>query len=508
MNINILPLVACFLASPLFAEETAEKTPEVKAEPRSSTTSHSVRIDGQTVEYTATAGWLIMEDDEGTPIAQFGYTAYTRDGTDVANRPIMFAFNGGPGSSSLWLHMGILGPRRVVINDGGFADPPPSQRVPNEYSIIDVTDLVMIDPVGTGYSKPLGEAKGEQFWGVDQDIESVGAFIKKFVTENRRWASPKYILGESYGGVRSAGLVWHLQNQHGMNFNGVIVVSPFLNMVSGVDGADIDMPHVLYFPTLAATAWYHDMIKDESGNKPEDLAAFVAEVESFAFEEYAPALMKGYSISDSEKQAVARKLAGYTGTSADYWTKADLRVSHQQFLQELKRDQRQVAGRIDSRFIGPAVNPLGESMDYDPFFPSVGPAFTSAFLDYMHNDLDFGSDLEYTVSGGLFGQWDWGHKSPNSGGFPVPWADLRADLAMALTMNPGLHLLVQQGYYDLATPTLATKYDISHLDIPAEARQRISMEYYEAGHMMYLHQPSMEKFRKDLATFVRDTDRL
>jgi carboxypeptidase C (cathepsin A) len=507
---NASLIVCLFVASliaPLHAQEGEEKAPEVKAEPRSSTTTHSVKIEGQTFEYTATAGWLIMENDEGQPIAQFGYTAYTQDGANPASRPIMFAFNGGPGSSSLWLHMGILGPRRVVINDAGFAAPPPSNRVPNEYSIIDVTDLVMIDPVGTGYSRPLGEAKGEQFWGVDQDIESVGAFIKKYVTQNRRWASPKYILGESYGGVRSAGLVWHLQNQHGMNFNGVIVVSPFLNMVSGVDGADIDMPHVLYLSTLAATAWYHDMVKDDSGNKPENLASFVAEVDRFAFEEYAPALMKGYTISDSEKQGVAEKLAAYTGTSVDYWTKADLRVSHQQFLQELKRDQRLIAGRIDSRFVGPAVNPLGETMDYDPFFPSVGPAYTSAFLDYMNNELEFGDDLEYTVSGGLFGQWDWGHKPPGSN-FKYPWADLRADLAMALTMNPGLHLLVQQGYFDLATPTLATKYDISHLDIPPEARERIQMEFYEAGHMMYLHQESMEKFREDLATFVRDTDRL
>lgn len=502
---RILPLVlTCLLVAPLAAQEKEEESAQAEMpEGESSTTRHSVRIDGETVDYSATAGWLIMENDEGEPIARFGYTAYTRDGTDPARRPVMFAFNGGPGSSSIWLHMGILGPRRVVVTDEGFTAPPPSERVANEYSIIDVTDLVMLDPVGTGYSKPLGDADGKQFWGVDQDIRSVGAFIKKYVTENRRWASPKYILGESYGGIRSAGLVWHMQNKHGMNFNGVVIVSPFLNMGSGVDGADIDMPHVLFLSTLAATAWYHDMIAD----KPDDLAAFVEEVDRFAYNEYAPALMKGYTIPDSEKRAVAEKLAAYTGTTAEYWIKADLRVGHTQFLQELKRDERMIAGRIDSRFIGPSVNPLGETMDYDPFFPSVGPAFTAGFLDYMHNELEFGHDEEYTVSGGLFGQWDWDHKPPN-GGFVVPWADLRADLAMALTMNPGLHLLVQQGYYDLATPTLATKHDINHLDIPPEARERITMEFYEAGHMMYLHQPSMEKYREDLARFIRDTDRL
>jgi carboxypeptidase C (cathepsin A) len=288
-----------------------------------------------------------------------------------------------------------------------------------------------------------------------------------------------------------------------MNFNGVAIVSPFLNMGSGVDGADIDMPHVLYLSGLAATAWYHGMLDD----RPDDLPAFLEEVDRFAYDEYAPALMKGYTISDSEKRAVAEKLAAYTGTTSDYWLKADLRVSHTQFLQELKRDDELIAGRIDSRFIGPAVNPLGESMDYDPFFPSVGPAFTAAFMDYMNGELDFGHGEEYVVSGDVFGDWDWHHRGPSSG-FEVPWPDLRGDLAMAMTMNPGLHLLVQQGYYDLATPVLATKHDINHLDIPAEARERITMEFYEAGHMMYLHQPSMEKFRDDLATFVRNTDRL
>ncbi|HVS04512.1 MAG TPA: carboxypeptidase, partial [Thermoanaerobaculia bacterium] len=484
--------------------EEAGKPPEEAPQPRSSTTRHEVRIDGQTIPYRATAGWLILKDEEGKPTARFGFTAYSREGVrDLAQRPLMFAFNGGPGSSSVWLHMGILGPRRVVVTDEGYAPPPPSQRVDNAYSVLDVTDLVMIDPVGTGFSKPLGDAKGADFWGVDQDIRSVAAFIKQYVTETGRWASPKYILGESYGGIRGAGLVHHLQSQHGMNFNGVVLVSPFLNMGSGIDGANIDTPHVLYLSTLAATAWYHGAIAD----RPESLEAFVAEVDRFAYEEYAPALMKGYTIAAAEKQAVADKLAAYTGTTPRYWLDADLRVSHQQYLQELKRGERVITGRIDSRFIGPAVNPLGEAMDYDPFFPAVGPAFTSAFLDYLHNELEFGRDEEYKVSNWMR-EWDWQHQPPSTQGWAVPWADLRPDLAMAMTMNPGLHVLVQQGYYDLATPMLATKHDINHLDVSAEARQRIRMAYYEAGHMMYLHPASMEKFRDDLAQFVRDTDRL
>jgi carboxypeptidase C (cathepsin A) len=485
-------------------QQKADAKPEAsKPEAKSSATQHQIKIDGKAINYTATAGWLILENDKEEPIARFGYTAYTKDSVeDRSRRPVMFAFNGGPGSSSIWLHMGVLGPQRVVVEDEGYAPPPPATLVDNEYSIIDVTDLVMIDPVGTGFSKPLGEAKGEDFWGVDQDIRSVGSFIKEYVSLNGRWASPKYILGESYGGIRTAGLVWHLQSVHGMNFNGVVVVSPFLNMGSGIDGGGIDLPHVLYLPTLAATAWYHN----EDPNKP-DLESFHAEVERFAFDEYAPALLKGFTISQEEKEAVAARLAAYTGTSADYWLRADLRISHGQFLQELKRDERLTTGRIDSRFIGPSVNPLSEDMDYDPFFPAVGPAFTAAFLNYMHNELDFGRDESYQISGGVR-DWDWEHRAPNSRGWVVPWADLRGDLAMALTMNPGLHLLVQQGYYDLATPTLATKHDIAHLDIAPEARERIQLALYEAGHMMYLHEESRRKFRDDLAKFVQDTDRL
>jgi carboxypeptidase C (cathepsin A) len=506
-RIALCAMALLWAALPAFGAEDAAATGAAAveaAEPKSSSTQHSVRIDGQAVKYTATAGWLILKNEKGEPHARFGYTAYTRDDAGAASkRPIMFAFNGGPGSSSIWLHMGILGPKRVVVTDEGFSPPPPSQRVDNAYSVLDVTDIVMVDPVGTGFSKPLGEAEGKAFWGVDQDIESVGAFIKQYVTENGRWASPKYILGESYGGIRAAGLVWHLQSRHGMNFNGVIMVSPFMNLGSGVDGVNIDLPHVLFLSTLAATAWYHDALP----NKPAELERFVEEVDRFAYDEYAPALMKGYMISEAEKQAVADKLATYTGTRADYWIKADLRVSHQQFLQELMRDRRAIAGRIDSRFIGPAVNPLGESMDYDPFFPAVGPAFTAAFMDYLHNELDFGhGEIYQTSSFGL--DWDWKHKPPTSQGWVLPWADLRPDLSMALTMNPGLHLLVQQGYYDMATPMLATKHDVAHLDIPAEARERIRMAYYEAGHMMYLHEPSLQKYRDDLASFIRDTDRL
>lgn len=502
----LLPLAAPAAEPAASAADPAKATAEAAKEPeaKSSRTQHQVRIGGQVVNYTATVGWLIMKDEAGKPIARFGYTAYTRDGVaDLARRPVTFAFNGGPGSSSIWLHMGILGPRRVVVNDPGYAPPPPSLRVENEFSVLDVTDIVMIDPVGTGFSKPLGDAKGADSWGVDQDVKSVGAFIKRYVTENGRWASPKYLLGESYGGMRCAGLAYHLQSEHGMNLNGVVLVSPFLNAASGVDGIELDLPHALYFPTLAATAWYHGLIRD----KPASIEAFMSDVERFVYAEYLPALTKGFVISPEEKRAVATQLAAYTGTTVDYWEKADLRVSHPQFLQELKRDQRLIAGRIDSRFIGPAVNPLAETMDYDPFFPAIAPAYTAAFLDYLHNELKFGRDEEYRVSA-FDVKWDWSHKAPGAGDWMVGAPNTVPDLSLAMTMNPGLHVLVQQGWYDLATPHLVMKHDIEHLRITPEARSRIRIEHYDAGHMMYVHGPSMQKFRDDLAGFIRDTDRL
>jgi carboxypeptidase C (cathepsin A) len=474
------------------------------AEPAASVTKHHAVIDGKTVKYTATAGWYVLKDAKDKQIARFGYTAYTLDGTkNLGQRPITFAFNGGPGSSSIWLHMGIMGPRRVVVNDGGYAPPPPSQVVDNAYSPLDVTDIVMIDPVGTGFSKPLGEAKPADFHGVDEDIKSVGQFIKRYVSENGRWGSPKYVLGESYGGMRGAGLAYYLQSAMNMNLNGLVLVSPFLNAATGIDGEGMDLGQVTYFPTLAATAWYHGLIAD----KPASIEEYMREVERFAREEYAPALAQGYVLPVAEKKAVAAKLARYTGTTPEYWERADLRVSHPQFLQELKRNDRMIAGRIDSRFIGPAVNPLGEAMDYDPFFPSVGPAYTAAFLDYLHEELKFGRDEEYMVSAFEI-DWNWKHKAPGKGGWMSPVPSTVPDLAMAMTMNPGLHVLVQQGWYDLATPYLATKMDLEHLHITPEARKRIQVEHYDAGHMMYVHEPSMRKFRNDLVGFIRATDRI
>ena len=500
MDRTVAVLVSLIIASsPAVGQEEPSVKPAPEApEPRAAVTHHEIEIAGETFGYTATAGYLIVKDRDEKPAAQFGYTAYVRDGFDEpGERPIMFAFNGGPGSASIWLHMGVLGPRIVVTPDAEFTPPPPYEVRDNEYSIIDVADLVMIDPVGTGYSRPIGEAEGDDFWGVDQDIDSVSRFIKAYVTENSRWASPKILLGESYGGMRSGGVSLALLEEHGLALNGVVLVSPFMEMVTGFDGIGVDLPHVMFLPTLAATAWYHEALVD----RPDDLPAFLEEVKAFSYDEFAPALLKGSRLGDSERAAVLAKLARYTGVRQEYWDRADLRATHGQFVKELLRDRKQTAGRIDSRYAGRSFNLLGEEMSYDPQAAAVSAAFTSAFLDYYHNDLEFGRDMEYKVSGGLWRHWDWKHQPP-SGGFTLPFPNTSVDLAHAMGKNPAMKLLVQQGYYDLATPQLATEYYIEHMDLLPEQRANITIEYYEAGHMMYLHPPSLVKYKEDLARFV------
>lgn len=523
-NFFLAVFAACLLAGSAWAAGDKDKTaaegqetaqePEKAPEPRSKSTHHELSIGGQVIKYTATVGWLVLTDakpdkdgkvGEPKPVARFGYTAYTLDGVkNASQRPVTFAFNGGPGSASIWLHMGVLGPRRVDAGDASYAPPPPARVVDNEYSILDVTDLVMIDPVGTGFSKPLGEAKGTDFWGVDQDIDSVGDFIRRYVTDNGRWGSPKYVLGESYGGVRGAGLARHLQSDLGMNLNGLILVSPYFGQGSGEDGVGMDLPHALYLSTFAATAWHYDLIP----GKPASLTDYSTEVERFALDEYLPALLEGYAIAPERKQAMAAKLAQYTGTNAEFWMKADLRPSHVQFLQEVLRDRGLIAGRIDSRYSGPSLNPLNDEMDYDPFFPAIGPAYLAGFREYLHDELEFDVPDEYVVSGSLYRKWDWSHKQPGAGESKQPVTNTLPDLALALTTNPRLELLVEQGRFDLATPTHALKYNLDHLRLPPGGRERIHVNFYEAGHMMYLNADAGRRFRESVAGFIRDTDRL
>jgi carboxypeptidase C (cathepsin A) len=461
-------------------------------------TKGSVRIDGQLVEYTATAGTLELKDDEDKPIVHFGYTAYVKEGADRRTRPILFAYNGGPGSASMWLHMGILGPQRTVVEDTQFTTEGPFRRVNNEFSVLDKADLVMIDPVGTGFSRPVGEASGEDFWGVDNDIESVSKFIARYVSDNGRWQSPKYLLGESYGGIRSGGVAYKLLTVHSIALNGVILVSPYMDFIAGNNGAANDLADANIFTTYAATAWYHGTVAD----RPASLRDFLAQAEAFVDNSYAPLLRKGYAASADERAAVLAGLERFTGISADYWDRANLRIDESRFAKELLRNQRKVVGRIDSRFVGDAINHVAETFRYDPFFPAVGPAHIATFNDYYREVLGVKTDRPYVGSARLYADWDQRHDTPGLGTVPV--ANTAVDLAWAMSQNPHMRLLVQQGYYDLATPYGATQYVLDHLEIPPARRGNIVVEYYEAGHMMYLHPESRAKFRRDLAAFIGD----
>ncbi|HXI04171.1 MAG TPA: hypothetical protein VNI57_13430 [Candidatus Saccharimonadales bacterium] len=485
-------------------QEKGKEAEKAEPQPEQSVTKHTVTIGGEEIHYTATAGTLILRDGDDKPEASVGYFAYTRDDVkDAGRRPLTFAYNGGPGSSSIWLHMGALGPRRIVTEDAQPTPPPPYHVEDNAYSILDRTDLVMIDPVGTGLSRAVGDHKPEEFWGVDPDIASVGQFIKQYVSDHDRWNSPKYLLGESYGTTRSAGVVDYLQTREGMAFNGVVLVSVALDIEAIFDWQGNDRPYPLFLPTFAAVAYYHKVLPDQ----PAELGPFLDEVRAFAAGPYVQALMKGDKLSDSERDAVAETIHRYTGLSTDYIKKANLRVKEGEFTEELLREHRETVGRLDARFTGVTFDPLSQQAEYDPQSAAISSAYTAAFLDYLHHDLDFGHGKTYNVSARVFGNWKWQHQVPGAR-FPLPMPNTGLDLAHAMGFNPALRVLVLNGYYDLATPFMATEYMMSHIGLTPEISSHIEMKYYQAGHMMYVHEPSLKKMKEDVGAFIDATDRL
>lgn len=476
------------------AVKPEEKPPEAKV----FTSKHQVHMGANTIAYTATAGTLLMKNDKEEPIALFGFTAYVKDGGDTHTRPLLFAYNGGPGSSSAWLHMGILGPKRTLLKDIDNNTHGPFLTVDNEYGILDQADLVMIDPIGTGFSRPVGKAEGKDFWGVDQDINSVSSFIVQYLSQYGRWSSPKFILGESYGGMRTGGVSYALFTQYHVALNGVILVSPYLDVAAGTAGLRLDEPYINFLPTYASTAWYHNAI----ANRPADLQGFLREAETFAQDVYAPVLFKGSRASISERKQALAGLERFTGIRADYWDKANLRMDEGHFLQELMRDKGIVVGRIDSRFRGGDLNALSESMRYDPYSAAIAPAIVATFNDYYRQELKVESDRQYQLSGDVGENWDPRHAQPDLGGSKAPVSNTAVDLAQLMTMNPKMKILIQQGYFDLAVPYRSVEYVLDHLNVTPELRNNVSIEYYEAGHMMYVHPQSMVKFHRDLSAFI------
>ena len=474
------------------ADQIKEATATAPVTEKSKVTDHSVTIKGQKIDYKATAGTLTIRDDDGKPVASVFYVAYTaKPGT---HRPVTFLYNGGPGSASLWLHMGSFGPVRVTTSSPDATGPAPYAYGPNDESLLDKTDLVFIDAIGTGYSRPLGSTKGEKFWGVDQDADAFARAIKRYVTLNDRWNSPKFLFGESYGTTRSANLVNVLQGQ-GMDFNGVILLSSILNY--GVEQPGYDIGYIAYLPSFAATAWYHNKL----ANKPADLGAFVDEVRTFAAGPYAAALAKGHNISDAERDAVAQKISAYTGLSVDFIIRCNLRIDLDRFQKELLRDQHETVGRFDSRFMGVDSDDGGAEPDYDASDVGINSVFVSSLRNYLSTDLGYKTDMDYRL--GAYDdksfKWDWTHNPAQ--GYEQLEPDVAVDLGAAMRQNPHLKLLSVNGYYDMATPFFATEYDIAHIPMNKATVANISFKYYPSGHMIYLNPQALTSLVADLDVF-------
>jgi carboxypeptidase C (cathepsin A) len=480
-------------------KEKEEKLPT--PEDKLSVSQHTAVINGREIAYTVTCGTIVLKEEaekegksEGEKAkASLFFIAYTLDQVDeVGERPITFSFNGGPGSSSVWLHLGVLGPRRVETMEGGQQLRPPYKLVNNDYSLLDKTDLVFIDPVSTGFSRAVPGEKAKEFHGFKKDIESVGDFIRLYVSRYGRWTSPKFLIGESYGTTRAAGLSGYLQERHGLYLNGIMLVSVVLNFQTIRYPIGNDLPYILYLPTLAATAWYH---KKLAPDLQASLEKTIQEVRDFALTDYNLALMQGATLPEDKRAETETKLARYTGLSLDYVKRCNLRIHYMRFCKELLRDEGKTVGRLDSRFTGYDRDSAGEFFEFDPSMAAILGPYTAALNDYVRRDLKFESDLPYEILTGRV--WPWNFDEHQN-----EFVNVAETLRKAITGNPFLKVFVANGYYDLATPFLATEYTFNHIDLPRELAGNLSMAYYEAGHMMYVHEPSLAQMKRDLDRFL------
>ncbi len=460
---------------------------------------HTVTINGQTIGYTATAGTLTLRSDDGKPIASMFYVAYTADGGKT--RPVTFSYNGGPGSASLFVHMGLAGPMHVMTDSPNATHGPPYTLTENHESLLDKSDLVFLDAIGAGYSRPLGDTKGTEFWGVDQDIDAFARGIQRYVTINHRWNSPKFLFGESYGTTRSAGLVYALQ-QRGLQFNGVLLLSSVLNY--GAHDSGFDHSYVSYVPSFAATAVYWK----KSATQPKDLNAYLDEVRAWAQGPYLAALTKGSKISPAEFDATARQLSAYIGIPVEFIKRANLRVDLNHFRVELLRDQNRTLGRYDTRFTGINTDNTAANAEYDPSDTGINGAYVAALHDWVEQ-LGYTTELNYWPSGPNINQsWDWRHRPPGGnfggGGRKENVANTAADMGVAMRENPHLMVYSLNGYYDMATPFFGTEYDIEHLWLDPSIRDNVRFAYYPSGHMVYLNQDALKQLKADVARFYDD----
>ena len=456
------------------------------------TTSHQLALDGATLSYSATVGKMPLKDKHDKIVAQIFYTAYTLEtDADSAERPLIFVFNGGPGSASIWLHMGALGPRRVDMGEEGFMPAPPFRLIDNAYTWLDLGDLVFIDPVGTGYSRASDPDDNQKYWGLEADLEAVGEFIRLYLSRNRRWTSPLYLAGESYGTTRAAGLSGHLIDR-GIAFNGVVLISTVMNFQTLRFTKANDLPFTLYLPSFCAAAHYHQQLDDEL--QARDLRELLSEVAAWSDTEYTVALAQGDRLSAEERERIAERLSLYTGLSKRFLLGADLRINIMSFCKELLRDDKRAVGRLDSRFVGIMASAEGQTYDFDPAMHAIVPPYTAVYNQYVREALGYKTDLNYEIMSSEVNQ-NWKYEG---GRFPDTSEGLRA----AFAKNPFMKVLVAQGYYDLATPFHAAYYSLSHMGLDASLRDNVAIEEYEAGHMMYLHEASLAKLKQDVSRFV------
>ena len=510
------------VAQPEDKDETkkseSKSVPEFVAYPDdASTTYHTCEINGETIHYEATAGTIVLVKDEATeakPSAKMFYISYRRTLTpgdeynakkeagedvpdsnypDATKRPITFSFNGGPGSSSVWLHLGIFGPKKVAYaDDEGRPGPPPYRVEANPNSLLDKSDFVFIDPVSTGFSRAQGDTSAKEFHGLESDIASVANFIKRYITSNGRWSSPLYIAGESYGTTRAAGLTHHLQGQHGITVNGVILVSGIIEFSTLRFGQGNDIPYICFFPSYAATAHYHNMLPPEHQNKPID--EFYKEAEAFALGDYASALIKGARLTQAEEDDIVRRMADFTGLKPEFIRRANLRVDQGRFCKELLRDKGLTVGRFDSRFTGRDRDGVGDTYDYDPSYAVIRSNYTESFNAYIREELGFESDLSYEILTNVW-PWDYGRAGE------ARYVNVAERLRSVMHEQPHIRVFIASGYHDLATPPLGMDYTHAHMQLADELYENIKNYYYVGGHMMYLDEASMAKLKADLDSF-------